>query len=106
MCILSNFCFKLNSNIRCIEILDKIADEYDYCRWIVTLDVLKFRQNSLVCKSIRLNSNIRCIEIYDYKSNVLFNTSWIVTLDVLKFLFLLFDIFYQLSWIVTLDVLK
>ena len=54
-------------------------------RWIVTLDVLKYKV-LIICG---VNS-----------------LSWIVTLDVLKFIKHLKSIKCDYSWIVTLDVLK
>ena len=54
---------RLNSNIRCIEIV--YGDSYyeGPARWIVTLDVLKYEKIRWQKKPHRLNSNIRCIEI-------------------------------------------
>ena len=75
----------MNSNIRCIEILQPLI------------------YNSILLK---LNSNIRCIEILLSEKTLLGFPSWIVTLDVLKFQKNMANMQHIHSWIVTLDVLK
>ena len=54
---------RLNSNIRCIEMIRKVYRMMHSLSWIVTLDVLKYKRDMLFIPLILLNSNIRCIEI-------------------------------------------
>ena len=54
---------QLNSNIRCIEMTEIFLQRQLLSRWIVTLDVLKYKYNDGRKKRGTLNSNIRCIEI-------------------------------------------
>ena len=77
--------FRLNSNIRCIEISSS----------------KRYAENTSV-----LNSNIRCIEITLNPSDLLWFESWIVTLDVLKSSYIFTRYILSFRWIVTLDVLK
>ena len=97
---------QLNSNIRCIEMRRRLYFWWRNRSWIVTLDVLKCALPSLGIFAVALNSNIRCIEMrYRY---TVFNRrySWIVTLDVLKYCHWNSWVIIYYSWIVTLDVLK
>ena len=54
---------RLNSNIRCIEMIITKLESVGSIRWIVTLDVLKFCSMLPLSFPVALNSNIRCIEI-------------------------------------------
>ena len=75
----------MNSNIRCIEIIN-IPPHFNIpLGWIVTLDVLKW-----------FAVNFFSTPLY----------GWIVTLDVLKLRYLTVRRNKNGGWIVTLDVLK
>ena len=97
----------LNSNIRCIEMMErkfpkfifaswivtldvlkycsKCGKHNELCSWIVTLDVLKWRRIPFYDSLDLLNSNIRCIEMGNNDAAILASRGWIVTLDVLKY---------------------
>ena len=79
------FIVKLNSNIRCIEMLYGDSNSVAQIGWIVTLDVLKYK---VAGKEVRAE---KC---------------WIVTLDVLKYEKKGICLMPCSCWIVTLDVLK
>ena len=118
----------LNSNIRCIEMMErkfpkfifaswivtldvlkycsKCGKHNELCSWIVTLDVLKWRRIPFYDSLDLLNSNIRCIEMGNNDAAILASRGWIVTLDVLKYNKSCRPLQFLVGWIVTLDVLK
>ena len=98
---------QLNSNIRCIEI--------EACAQLQSLAALL--NSNIRCIEIMydfisiktaclLNSNIRCIEIILDARDFGLPQGWIVTLDVLKCYYKKQILKKMPGWIVTLDVLK
>ena len=118
---------KLNSNIRCIEILTEILISFGKSLNSNIRCIEMIHLSVLIPLQTVLNSNIRCIEIYKKYSFAAGTYSWIVTLDVLKYrtsitggccillnsnircIEILFSqtlTSFLSRWIVTLDVLK